>query len=107
MDGEYIIPANSKKSQLFFGLFNGVDLMVAGIGFAIEIPVLFISGSSLWLLLIKILPILITVFLLFPVAYYHNVRVFIKELYLYIKSQKRYYWRGWCATYGLDEQSKN
>ena len=25
---QYLIPANSKKSQLYFGLFRGIDLIV-------------------------------------------------------------------------------
>ena len=30
----YLIPANTKKSQLSFGLFNKVDLIILGIGTA-------------------------------------------------------------------------
>lgn len=111
---EYLIPANSKKSQLYFGVFKGIDLIILGIGFIIEIPFLFIDfkfNSTLLALFIKLLPIAITLFLLIPIANYHNMRVLLREIYLYIKNRinypKGYYWRGWCATYGINEQSKD
>ena len=33
----YIIPANTKKSQLFFGLFNGCDMILFGSGIGITL----------------------------------------------------------------------
>ena len=32
MNNNYLIPANSKKSQLYFGLFNKFDLILFGSG---------------------------------------------------------------------------
>lgn len=109
---EYLIPANSKKSQLYFGLFKGIDLMILGAGVVIEIPMLILlNGNSILILFLKFLPIFITIVLLIPIAYYHNVRVVIKEIYLYFKYKlehnEGYYWRGWCASYDTDEESKN
>ena len=105
---EYIIPANSKKSQLYFGIFNGLDLVILVCGVIIEIPFLIlIKTDSLKGIIFKLLPIGITIFMLIPIAYYHNIRVAIKELYIYLTSQKKYYWRGWCAKYDGDEQAKN
>lgn len=105
---EYLIPANSKKSQLYFGLFKGIDFVVMLIGFSIAVPVLIIvKTDTLWGLMLKLLPLAITLFLVVPIPFYHNIRVAIREVYQYIMSPKRYYWRGWCATYvGSDEQTK-
>jgi hypothetical protein len=107
---DYLIPANSKKSQLYFGLFKGIDFVVMLIGFTIGIPILIIvKTDSILGLMLKLIPIAVTLFMVVPIAYYHNVRVFIKELYTYIMSPKRYYWRGWCATYddSDDKQAQN
>lgn len=108
---EYLIPANSKKSQLFFGIFKGIDLVILGLGLLIGIPFLFINTETIWGLLLKLLPIASVLFILIPIPFYHNVRVYIKELYLFIKYKldfpKGYIWRGWCATYANDEQTKN
>jgi len=39
----FLIPANSKKSMLIFGLFNGFDLIVLAIGIVITIILLYAS----------------------------------------------------------------
>lgn len=111
MNNEYLIPANSKKSQLYFGIFKGIDLMILGIGLLIGIPFLFIDTESVEGLLLKFLPLASVLFILIPLPFYHNIRVYIRELYLFIKYKldypKGYFWRGWCATYGDDEDEKN
>ena len=107
---EYSIPANSQKSQLYFGIFKGIDLMIFGFGLLIGIPFLFINTESIEGLILKFLPLASVLFILIPLPFYHNVRVYIKELYLFIKYKldypKGYIWRGWCAIYG-DENEKN
>jgi len=102
----YLIPANSKKSQLIFSLFRGIDLIILFIGASISLVLLFaLDGDSIRVLIIKLLPIATSLLLVFPVAYYHNVLVFLQELYLYQTGRKSYIWRGWCASYdGFDEQ---
>ena len=42
-----------------------------------------------------------------PLPYYHNVLVFLREVYMFYFTQRTYRWRGWCATYGFDEQTKD
>ncbi len=105
---EYLIPANSKKSQLYFGVFKGIDLIILLVGVVIELPVLFlIKGDSIFILFLRLLPIAVTLFMLIPIAYYHNMRILIREVYLYIKNRitypAGYYWRGWCDTHVGDE----
>ena len=102
---DYLIPANSKKGQLYFNLFKGIDLIILLVGGLITFLTLFLvkSGGIIGVFF-KLLPIMISLFLVFPVAYYHNVRVFIKEMYIYFVSQKRYDWKGWCVkNVGNDE----
>ena len=101
---DYLIPANSKKGQLYFNLFKGIDLVIIIIGVLITFLTLFVfKTEGFFGILLKISPILICGLLVFPVAHYHNVRVLIKEIYLYMMSQKRYDWKGWCV---LNEQYK-
>ena len=45
MKGQFLIPANAKKSMLIFGLFNTMDLIIFG------------SGIGLSLLLLILLPV--------------------------------------------------
>lgn len=102
---QYLIPANSKKSQLYFSLFRGIDLIVLLAGGLLTVMfLLVISGDSIGSMVIKLLPIGISVFLVFPIPYYHNVMVFIREMYIYFSRPSKYIWRGWCATY---EQEQN
>lgn len=102
---DYLIPANSKKGQLYFNLFKGIDLVILVIGALITALTLIIfKGVTVLSLILKLSPILISLLLVFPVAHYHNVRVFLKEMYLYLISQKRYDWRGWCVRYVTDKQ---
>ena len=84
--------------------------MIFGFGLLIGIPFLFINTESIEGLILKFLPLASVLFILIPLPFYHNVRVYIKELYLFIKYKldypKGYIWRGWCAIYG-DENEKN
>lgn len=97
----YIIPANSKKSQLIFNVFRPLDL------FGILLPGAFLTviflfvfpGDTLTAITIKLAPVSLAVLLVMPIPYYHNVLVYLREVYLYFNNQRRYYWRGWCASY--------
>ena len=103
---QYLIPANSKKSQLYFSLFRGVDLGILGIGGSITLILIFaIKGDSILDMVIKLLPLAISILLVYPVAYYHNVIVFLQELFDYLSSTKRIRWKGWCKTNGSDDDN--
>jgi hypothetical protein len=105
---DYLIPANSKKGQLYFNIFNGTDLVIVLVGAVLTVVTLFvIKGMGFLSIILKISPILITILLVFPVAHYHNVRVFLKEMYIYLVSQKRYDWRGWCVRYATSRETTN
>lgn len=104
---QYLIPANAKKSQLIFGLFRWIDLGVLGTGIFISlILLLVVNGDSLINMFLKLFPVLFSIFLVFPIPYYHNVMEFIKDAYKYYTNPRRYYWRGWCASYVDGDEEK-
>ena len=104
---DYLIPANSKKGQLMFGVFRPIDLGVLISSAFITVLLLFIiDGQELPILVIKLLPLALGVLLVVPVPYYHNVLVFIEEAIIFFMEPKRFPWRGWCARseYGSEER---
>lgn len=100
----YLIPANSKKSQLILGYFTPLDLILFGSGCGITILLLLIIQNATFTeLIIIILPALITGLLVMPVMYYHNVLQLIINIFTYFNKPRRYYWRGWCV---YDDETK-
>ena len=64
---QYILPANSKKSQLIFGLFRWIDLGTLGFGILLSfVFLLAIDGDGLMTMFIKFVPLLLAVCLVFP-----------------------------------------
>lgn len=104
----YLIPANSKKGQLIFNLFRGIDLIIVLIGVCVTTLLLFvIPGDGLWSLFFKLLPIGISILLVMPIPYRHNVLVYLTSVFKYLFiEQKRYIWKGWCVTDELNGQQK-
>ena len=102
---DYLIPANSKKGQLYFSIFKGIDLIILLAGALLTLLSFFIvKGEGLSAIFGKLFPILTALLLVIPIPYYHNVRVFIKEMFIYLRGQKRYDWKGWCVRYVGDIQ---
>ena len=100
----FLIPANSNKSKLIFGVFTPIDLMLFGIGTALTFLLFMIfSISDVLLVIISLMPMLITGFLVFPIPNYHNVRVFLTEMINFYRGRRQYYWRGWCYEYEQSE----
>ena len=63
MDGS-LVPANTKKSMLIFGMFRLVpDLLIAGVGIVITVFLLLVFGNdaSIWSLIACSLPMIIGV----------------------------------------------
>ena len=104
MRNNYLIPANSKKSQLILNAFRPIDLMIVGAGAFITLALMFIiPGDGLFEITIKLFPLGIGLLLVVPIPFYHNVLVFLREVYIFFSSQKTYVWRGWCAKYGFED----
>ena len=101
MRGNYLIPANTKRGKLILGLFYPIDLIIVGISITVSLILLVILPiDQVWFAVAAITPGLVGAFLVLPVAYYHNVRQLVTEMFKYLASRKRYLWKGWCF---LDE----
>lgn len=104
----YLIPANSKKSQLILSLFTVGDLILFGSGIAITVILLLIvRTNNLGIMILAILPALITGILVLPIPNYHNVLGFLQGVMYYYSNRRQYYWRGWCVKheYGRDNEN--
>lgn len=93
----YIIPANSKKSQLILGFFTRFDLILflSGVGTTL-ILLMLIPNPDLTTMVFMLLPVGITGFLVMPVLYYHNVLQFIVNILGFYFGNRKYLWKGWC-----------
>ena len=97
MNKSYLIPANSKKSILIFGLFTGMDLLIAAIGIIISLLLMtLLSVDSFLLAVLSLLPGFIAAFLVFPIPNYHNVRTVIGNAWEFYTTRQKYVWKGWC-----------
>lgn len=104
----YIIPANSKRALLFFGIFRLYDFVIFAVGCTITLILLFAMNSYNGLLFtaIKLAPAAIVTFLVLPVPNYHNVLVLIREIFDYYSKRKIYIWKGWCFSNEYKENRK-
>ncbi len=107
MNDMYLIPANTKRSQLIFSIFRGIDLMIfAGGAGATLILLMLVTETSLLTTVIKLAPVSVCAFLVMPFPNYHNVLTFITEMYNYYSNRKVYVWRGWCISDVSEDANK-
>ena len=107
--GNYLIPANSKKSMLIFGVFTTFDLMVFGTGVLFTmILLLTIKTDNIYIMILLILPALSTGTMVMPIPNYHNVAGFLSSLFDYYSNRRNYIWKGWCVkhVYGRDYENR-
>jgi len=103
----YLIPANSKRSLLIFGLFKPFDLILFGVGLSVSILMLMIlSPANFLFAILDLMPGLITGFLVLPIPNYHNTLNVIKEVYIFYTTRQRFIWKGWCVKDGLKQENK-
>ena len=99
--GRFLIPANSKKSLLLFGLFNTFDMILFGSGIGVSmILIAVLPVEQMAISFLAITPALITGFLVFPVPNYHNVLTIILSALAFFTQNQKFIWKGWCV---LDE----
>jgi len=103
-DNRFLIPANSKKSMLYLNLFNKTDAFIFGGGFLGTITLLLLNfgTSSLKGILFVLSPLLICAFLVIPLPNVHNIRTFMKIVFVYFTNPREYHWKGWCVDYGKE-----
>ena len=93
----YLIPANSKKGMLIFGMFTKFDLILFAVGVVVTLLLLLIIGpETLTTAIICLTPLFISAFLVIPVPNYHNIFTVIKEMIDFFYSRRNYKWKGWC-----------
>lgn len=97
----FLIPANSKKSMLIFGLFNQFDLIIFSSGvFVTLLMLLILPVESLPIAILAITPGMICGFLVLPIPNYHNMRTIIMSAFEFYTSRQRFVWKGWCFLDG-------
>lgn len=100
---QFLIPANTKKGSLIFGIFMPVDLIIFLTGVGITLLALIIMSTTNVMdnvtSILGLLPALIAVFLVFPFPNYHNVRTALGEVIAFYSNRQKYVWRGWCSSY--------
>ena len=105
--GNYLIPANSKKSLMIFGMFYPFDLILFASGVGMTLLLLLILPiNEFWMAMLAIVPATITGFLVFPIPNYHNVLTVIINAITFITSRQRYIWKGWCVIDELEKIKK-
>ena len=101
MNNNYLIPANSKKSMLIFGLFQPIDLIIFGVGCGMTLLIaMILDVSSLANVIIALVPAGVASLLVMPVPNYHNVRIIIGEIWEFYTTRQCYVWKGWCVKDG-------
>jgi len=107
MNGIFLIPANSKKSMLIFGLFYPFDLImfVTGLGITL-IMIMFFPVAEIGWAIISILPAVVVGFLVFPLPNYHNVLTIIISAFKFFTTRQKYIWKGWCVINEIDNTKK-
>lgn len=104
---DYLIPANSKKSLMIFGLFTTFDLILFASGVGITLLLLVLINPSNFLgAVIDLAPAIITGFLVLPIPNYHNTLNVIKEVYQFYTTRQRFIWKGWCVADEFKEPIK-
>jgi len=103
----YLIPANTKKSQLILGFFTPTDLIIFIVGCVWSFIMIFlIKNNSLTILLLAMLPALIGAFLVMPVRHYHNILQLLTNIFNFFLNRRKYYWKGWSINERFNTNNK-
>ncbi len=101
----YLIPSNTKKGLLLFGLFRKIDAIIFGTGLGITLFLLLMFPADNTLITVLILaPLCISAILIAPIPNYHNVLVVIQNLIEFLNTRQRLIWKGWCSKDGEDSK---
>lgn len=96
MQNNYLIPANTKKSQYILGFFTKLDLIILIVGLVTSFALLLIVKSlNLGVLILLMLPGLVSAFLVMPVPHYHNILQLLRNIFNFYLNRRIYYWKGW------------
>lgn len=101
-----LVPANTKKSLLIFGMFRPLpDLLILGGGVGLTIfLLLFFGNANTWILIGCCIPMLLAVALVLPIPNYHNTLCAIQSILDFYNGRRKFIWKGWCIR---DEYKDN
>ena len=97
-DYGYLIPANTKKSKLWFGILRPLpDALILSVVVITTLLILIVIGNANTLILaLACMPMLVSVILVLPIPNYHNTLVAIQSIIRYYSERRNYIWKGWC-----------
>jgi hypothetical protein len=102
--GQFLIPANSKRSMLIFGVFRPIDFVIVLVGMGVSLlAFLVIDTSNSILVTLALIPGLFSGFLVFPIPNYHNTLTIIMSSISFFTNRRDYVWKGWCFSDGKDQ----
>lgn len=94
----YLIPANTKKSLLIFGMLRPIDAIILGTGIGISVILLLIfSNEGSLILTLSCIPMGLALLLVLPIPNYHNTLVGLQSIISFYNEQRNYRWKGWCV----------
>ena len=103
MNRQYLIPANTKRSMLIFGLFKPIDLIIFVVGLALTAMLILAIGTETPAqAVIGLSPLIIATLMVSPIPNHRNLWTFTVNVYTYFTSQRKYRWRGWCMLHGKE-----
>ena len=107
MNDLYMIPANSKKSIMIFGMFYPFDLILLGFGVMTSLILMMaLPMDSIVVSLIAISPGLVTGLLVFPIPNYHNTLTVLIDLWEFLTTRQKFIWKGWCVLDEFEDSKK-
>jgi len=97
--GNFLIPANTKSGALMFNVFTPFDLILFLSGISVTMILLFILPiETLPITLIALAPALTCTFLVLPIPNYHNVLTVITSALRFFSDRRVFIWKGWCTN---------
>lgn len=100
----FLIPANTKRSMLIFGIFNKIDIIIFSIGVGISILLLMgMELSSTVEAAIAVTPGLVVCFLVIPIPNYHNMLGALNSIFKFLLDRRKFIWKGWSFIYGKEK----
>lgn len=96
MNGNYLIPANTKSGELIFNIFTWTDLIMFSVGILLTVILLLVRPTdTLAQVAVSLSPALILSFLIIPVPNHHNMMTVIYSMILYLTTRQKFIWKGW------------
>lgn len=93
----YLVPANTKKSLLIFGILRPIDAIILAIGISITVILLLLAqDANIFVLVVVCIPMLVSLGLVLPIPNYHNTLVAIQSILRFYNERRNYVWKGWC-----------